>query len=285
MSRAVGLFGLRPTPLGHKWQMPLASYMDIKVLPPIPAGAFGHTNKVQGEWGMLCNDSLGCCVVSGAEHETMLWTAEGTAGTRLSQAVFGDDCTVQNYELLGNYTPGDPDTDNGCDMLHAAELRIRKGIVDANGNTHKLGVALELECGPGYLNMDQFWYANYYFDGVGLGISVTPSMQQDFADGVPWDAADYNPAQVVGGHYVPGVAREEVTLHGTTSLETDVVSWGAIQQITVPGLQVITNTVLVYGTQEKLRAGKDLEGLSWSDIRSDIHKLNHIGALRGIHRL
>jgi hypothetical protein len=234
---------------------------------------------------MLKNDVLGCCVVSGAEHETMLWTAEATAGTRLSQAVFDDYRTVKNYELLGNYTPGLTDTDNGCDMLHAAELRIRRGITDADGKNHKIGVALQLECGPGYLNMDQFWYAAYLFDGTGLGIGVTAQMQQDFADGVPWDATSFNPDQVVGGHYVPAVAREVATLHGTSALEADVISWGEKQSITVAGLQVITNTVLVYATPEKLASGKDLEGLGWSDMRADIKKLSRIGALRGIHRL
>jgi hypothetical protein len=243
--------------------------MHLTDLPPIPKGAFGHMDKVSVPWGMLMNDQLGCCVVSGAEHETMLWTAE--SGGAVAQ--FSDRVTVTNYSLLGNYVPGDPDTDQGCDMLHAAEMRIKHGILDATGKTHKLGIALELDSGPGYLNLDQFWYALYYFDGVGLGIGVTQQMQEDFADEKPWTAASYDPTAVIGGHYVPAMARESTNLHGQTVYETDVLTWGEKQQIDNSGLQAVTNTVLVYATKEKLINGKDMEGLGWSDMRSDIRKI------------
>lgn len=281
MSRAPGLFGLRPTPLGHKWALQFGSYVDLTALPPIPRGAFGHMDKVSGDWGMLMNDQLGCCVVSGSEHCVMLWTAESGSG----QAVFDDNCTVANYELLGHYNPDNPDSDQGCDMLYAAEVWMRKGIKDATGKEHKIGLALQLDCGPGYLNMEQFWYASYLFDGVGLGIGVTAAMQQAFADGQPWDASQFDPNNILGGHFVPAMAREGTGLGGVQAFDADVVTWGEKQPITVDGLQAITNTVLVYASPEKLANGKDLEGLSWSDMRADIRKLNRVGALQGIQRL
>jgi hypothetical protein len=273
MTRTVGKFGLRLPAPGHRWKFKFSDYIDLTQLPPIPPGAFGHMDKVTLPWDIYMNDVLGCCVVSGAQHETRLWVAEGTGSDTV---VFSDRATVMNYQHLGNYQPGNPDSDQGCDMLTAAQLRIRDGIVDAKGNVHKLGIALELDCGPGYLNLDQFWYANFLFDGLGLGILVTPEMQNDFQLGQPWDAADFNPNNVVGGHYVPAMAREVDTLHGTTRFEADTVSWGEVQPITVSGLQVVTTTVMCYATQEKLNNGKDLNGLSWSDMRSDINKVvNH----------
>lgn len=280
--RTPGLFGLRPTPLGHRWQMPMSAYMDLTSLPPIPSGAFGHMAMVDKPWGMYLNDQLGDCVVAGKQHCLRLWVAEGTGSDTL---VFDDACTIKNYELLGHYQPGNPESDQGCDMLFAAEMWMKHGIWDAAGNIHKIGLALELDCGPGYLNMDQFWYAAYLFDGLGLGIAVTDDMQADFADGIPWSAQSYNPSRVIGGHFVPAMAREVANLHGTSSLETDVISWDAVQPITIDGLQAITTTVLVYCSAEKLRDGKDMEGLSWSDMRSDARKVTKLGALRGIHRL
>lgn len=268
-TRSVGKYGLRPSPLGKVWKLKLRDYMHLTDLPPIPKGAFGHLDKVAGPWGVLKNDVLGCCVVSGAEHETMLWTAESGGPT----AAFDDESTILNYRLLGNYVPGDEDTDQGCDMLTAAELRIKQGIRDAKGKTHKLGIALELDSGPGYLNLDQFWYALWLFDGIGLGIGVTAQMQADFAAEKPWTASSFNPTQILGGHYVPAVARESVNLHGQTVFDADVISWGEKQAISTDGLQAITNTVLVYATKEKLNRGKDMEGLGWNDMRSDIRKL------------
>lgn len=263
--RTVGKYGLRLPAPGKKWGLKFSDYVDATALPPIPKGAFGHTDKVKVPWGILMNDQLGCCVVSGAEHETMLWTSESGSTT----AVFDDASTVKNYELLGNYQPGNPSSDGGCDMLTAAELRIKQGIVDAAGNVHKLGIALELDCAPGYLNMEQVWYALYYFDGVGFGIGVTNQMEQDFQDGVPWDGANYNPNAVVGGHYVPGMGRE----NENGSLDAEIITWGEPQAVTASGLTAMTNTVLCYASQEKLRNGVDLEGLSWSDMRADISKV------------
>lgn len=276
--RIPGQFGLRPTPLGHNWQLQLASYMDIKELPPIPAGAFGHTKLVTKPWGMYKNDELGCCVVSGKQHNLRLWLAEGTGSDTVT---FSDETTVRNYELLGHYNPSNPDSDQGCDMLYAAEVWMRHGIWDDAGKLHKIGIALELQCGDGYLNMDQFWYAAYLFDGIGLGIGVTPQMQEAFAAGTPWDVSQYDPRNVIGGHFVPAMAR----VNDNGKLVPQVITWGEPQDITVPGLQAITNTVLVYATPEKLNNGKDLEGLSYSDMRADIRQLNRVGALRGIHRL
>lgn len=269
--RTVGKYGLLLPPPGRRAKLKFGDYVDTTSLPPIPKGAFGHMDTVKVPWGMLKNDELGCCVVSGAEHEHMLWHAE--IGSPIP--VFDDASTVANYELLGGYQPGNPDTDGGCDMVAAAHKRITKGIVDANGERHFLGIALELDCGPGYLNMTQLWYAAWLFDGLGLGILVTPEWEDDFANRKPWDAADYNPDHIAGGHYVPLMAREVETLHGPSSTvyDADVVTWGEKQAITTPGLKICTTTVLAYASQEKLRNGKDVDGLSWSDMRADIKRI------------
>jgi hypothetical protein len=256
----------------------MSAYVDLKALPPIPPGAFGHTALVTKPWEMYLNDQLGDCVVAGKQHCLRMWLAEGTGSDTI---VFDDASTIRNYELLGHYDPSNPDSDQGCDMLYAAEKWISHGIWDASGKLHKIGSALELQCGDGYLNMDQFWYANYLFDGVGLGILVTPEMQDAFANGTPWDSSTFNPNRVVGGHFVPAVARESED----GVLYPEVISWADKQLITVPGLQVITTTVLVYLSPEKLANGKDANGLGYSDLRADMRMLNRVGALRGIHRL
>ncbi len=265
MSRTAGKYGLRLPAPGRKWELKLRDYMDITALPPIPAGSFGHMNMVTSSWGMLMNDTLGCCVIAGAEHEHMLWGAESYLG----QPIFNNACTVKNYEAIGGYQPGHPETDQGCDMLHAAQMRMHTGILDASGQRHFIGAALELDCTPGHLNMDQFWYAAWLFDGLGLGIQVTKSWERDFADGKPWDGADYNINDVVGGHYVPVMARED----DNGQFSADVVTWGQHHPITVSGLQASAMTVLVYVTQEKLHNGVDMEGLGWADLQSDAKKI------------
>ena len=255
MTRTVGKFGLRPTPHGRLLEYKFADFVDATKLPPIPDGDFGHLSLVTKPLDIYLNDQLGDCVVAGSQHETRLWVAEGTGS---DSVVFDDASTVKNYELLGNYRPGDPDTDQGCDMVRAAQLRIRDGIVDATGKTHKVGIALQLQ--PG--NWEQLQYALYLFDGVGIGILVTQEMQQAFADGKPWDVDQFNPNNAEGGHYVPGCARK----NGNAVVAT----WGEPQELTrdlytTPQFNTVT---ICYASAEKLRNGVDMEGIAWSQMRS-----------------
>jgi hypothetical protein len=240
--------------------MKFGDYVDLTQLPPLPAGDFGHTAEVTEPWGMYMNSTLGCCVVSAKQHTIRLWHAEGTGSDTIT---FSDQTTVENYELLGNYNPDNPDTDQGCDMLTAAHLWLQHGLVDDAGTLHKPGIALQLQAG----NWEQLLYAAYLFDGVDLGILVTPDMQQAFQNEQPWDLPDYNINDVEGGHCVPVVARKDGL--------PELITWAEPQLLTkalytAPQFNTVT---MAYASQEKLRNGVDLEGLSWSDMRSDIKKV------------
>lgn len=242
-----------------RWGLKFGDYVDLTALAPIPKGPYGHTKQVTKPWGMYKNDILGCCVVSAKQHKVRLWDAEGT-GTDTVE--FTDANTVDNYTLLGNYNPDDPDSDQGCDMLTAAHLELKRGIVDSTGRRHKPGIALQLQAG----NWEQLLYAIYYFDGVELGILVTPGMQNAFADEQPWDISQFSLDNVEGGHCVPAVSVDGLP---------EVITWAEPQKLTraiytAPQFNTIT---MCYASQEKLRNGKDEEGLSWSDMRSDIRKL------------
>jgi hypothetical protein len=260
MTRTIGKYGLRLPAPGHKWPFKFGDYVDMTQLPPIPKGDFGHTGLVTKPWEIYKNDVLGDCVVAAKQHKIRLWHAEGTGADTIT---FSDATTVKNYTMLGNYNPDDPDTDQGCDMLHAAKLELKYGVLDDAGNRHKPGIALQLQSG----NWEQLLYATYLFDGVELGVLVTPGMQQAFADEQPWDLPQYNPYDVEGGHCIPVVARADGL--------PQVITWAEPQLLTqalysAPQFNMVT---MCYATQEKLSHGKDLEGLSWSDMRSDIRKV------------
>jgi hypothetical protein len=258
--RTVGRFGMRPVPHGEHWHLKFSDYIDLTQLPPLPAGDFGHTNLVTKPWEMYMNDTLGDCVVASKQHIQRLWCAEGTGSDTV---VFDDAATVKNYELLGSYNPKDANSDQGCDPVTAAQLWISHGITDTAGNVHKVGIALQLQAS----NWEQLQYASYLFDGVELGILVTSEMQTAFANNQPWDLPQFNPNNVEGGHCVPVMAR--------TGGLPEVITWGATQQLTkalyiAPQFNAIT---MCYASQEKLRNGVDMQGLSWSDMRSDIRKV------------
>ncbi|MFI5776976.1 hypothetical protein [Nocardia sp. NPDC051570] len=69
-------------------KLKLAHYLDTTALPPAPPN-FGHENTFRN-WQMLANDRYGCCVWSGAAHETMLWAG----ANRHAGAVLRFRCAV-----------------------------------------------------------------------------------------------------------------------------------------------------------------------------------------------
>jgi hypothetical protein len=246
-----------------RWDLKFGDYVDLTQLEPLPTGDYGHTAKVTKPWGMYMNDALGCCVVSAKQHKVRLWHSEGFGSDTVT---FADAITVKNYSLFGNYQLGNPDSDQGCDMVTAAQLEVKKGVLDDLGKRHKPGIALQLQ--PG--NWEQLLYAIYYFDGVELGILVTPAMQQAFANEQPWDISQFNTADVEGGHCVLATDRKDGL--------PEVVSWGAPQKITkalytAPQFNTIT---MAYASPEKLSLGVDLEGLGWSDMRSTMRKISRL---------
>ena len=262
--RTPGKFGLRPVPHGASWPMKFSDYVDLTQLPPLPAGDFGHTALVTQPWDIYMNDTLGDCVVAAKQHKVRLWDAEGTGSDTVT---FSDATTINNYGLFGNYNPDNPGSDQGCDPVTAAHLELTTGVLDDAGHRHKPGVVLQLQAG----NWEQLLYAAYLFDGVELGILVTADMQTAFANDEPWDLPQFNPNNVEGGHCVPVVAR----VGGLPQS----ITWGAPQALTqalytAPQFNPIT---LCYASQEKLRNGKDVNGLSWSDMRVDIKR---VAALR-----
>src|SRR5271165_1339972 len=115
-------YKLGKLPAQHKpSNLKFANYVCPWQLPPLPA-QFGHERLVT-DWGMLLNDQLGCCVISGGEHEHLLWNKE--AGKTVT---FDDKATVANYHAIGGYDPNNPDSDQGCDVQVAADYRRKTGL-------------------------------------------------------------------------------------------------------------------------------------------------------------
>jgi hypothetical protein len=102
---------------------------------PIRPKKVGHGALVARKgWGMYANDHYGCCVWSGAAHETRLWTYEGSN----KNTWFRDKDILADYSECAGFDPNRPETDVGTDMQKAAAYRKNTGIRDAYGKRHKV---------------------------------------------------------------------------------------------------------------------------------------------------
>ncbi|AHH20869.1 hypothetical protein NONO_c60930 [Nocardia nova SH22a] len=239
-------------------QLNLSDYFDhTAVLPKIPA-EFGHERLVTA-WEMLANNQVGDCVWAGAAHETMLWGREAGRDVK-----FTDECVLADYTAVTGFDPSQADpytgenpTDQGTDMQAAASYRRRIGIVDTLGNRHQVAAYVALT--PG--DPDQLAAAAYVFGAVGIGLRVPAYAEDEFSAKKPWDVRHGN-ATIVGGHYVPVISRRDGNF--------DVVTWGAIQQMTPMFYRRYCDEAIVYFSREFLTADISPEGFDLAQLQADL---------------
>src|ERR1700686_1975844 len=94
----LGKLAARPFPK----KFSLVALVDTTNLPPVPA-SFGHETLIGAkDWGMLGNDAVGCCVISGGGHETMLLNKEVGKTVPFSAA-----SVLKDYSAITGYDPAD----------------------------------------------------------------------------------------------------------------------------------------------------------------------------------
>ncbi len=221
---------------------------------PTPPKTFTKHQTLVSDWGMLANADFGCCVWSGAGHETMLWTAEASR-----PAPFTDGAVLSDYSAVTGYNPNDPATDQGTDMGVAASYRRKTGVIDAAGNRHQVAAYLAITEGDKQLLKQAIWK----FSGVGVGIQFPASAMDQFNAGKPWTIRSSSP--IVGGHYVPAV--------GYDSRYVYVVTWGRLQKISWGFYGRYCDEAVAYLSWEMLTGGVSLEGFNAEQLQADLSAL------------
>jgi hypothetical protein len=219
-------FGKKPA-TEDKRDLKLADFVDKTVLPTsFPKPNFGN-GTLFSDWEMLGNgpdpsnpagspDGVGDCVIASRAHLTMLDTKVGAPAT----ARFTAESAISEYSKLSGYVPGDESTDVGLDMRAVCSYQKRYGLLDADGNRHKIGAYLTFPPGDGLLAMQAIWI----FGGYAHGFSVPESAIEQFDKGEIWD--DVGDTNILGGH--------EVCAVGTMDWKTKqtVITWARRQEMT-----------------------------------------------------
>jgi hypothetical protein len=227
---------------------------------PKPPDQFGHeTLFPRRGWGMLGNDDWGDCAIAGPAHETMLLTKEGQRTAAFTTAgVLSDYSAVTGFDPNAG-PPGDNPTDQGSEVRKVLGYRRETGVVDAQGNRHKIGAYVRLD----QQNLEQIWQAMYLFQVVGIGIYPFPKSALDqFHDNEPWDVVDGSHEE--GGHYVCCVGKRDAI---------GVVTWGTLQPMTQRFFSKYCDEAWTYISEENLVNGKNLEGFDMEQLRADLAAL------------
>lgn len=225
-------------------KLKLANYSNIPLPPP-------SETAVNLNWQMLGNDSVGDCVFAGAGHETMSWNNEAK-----KTIIFSAQSVLSDYSAVTGYDPKDPSTDQGTDMQVAASYRKKTGVIDAQGNRHKIGAYVGIT--PG--NKAEIKQAIYLFGAIGIGIQFPASAMAQFNTGKNWTVISSSPIE--GGHYIPAI--------GYSSRYIYVVTWGKLIKASWGFILKYMDEGIAYLSPEMLTNSKSLEGFDINTLTQDL---------------
>lgn len=183
----------------------LSSY--IKPALPAPPASCDYSKGIT-YWGMMNNDTLGCCTVAAAAHAIQIFSANVGTEVTLSDAE-----VLAYYSKWDGYVPGDPSTDNGG---------IELDVLNRWKNEEFAGHPLLAFADASVKNMTELKQAIWLFGGLYIGFSVPAYIMQNTPE--RWDVASGVDDGIVGGHavFVMGYDADGVFL----------VSWGGVYKMT-----------------------------------------------------
>jgi hypothetical protein len=235
--------------------------MDFKAGPWPGWGMFGNGPCDDGSitnQGSYMYNGAGNCAWAGPGHETMMLdknagrpVAKFTCLNLLNQ--------YAEYLGIGSATALNANNDQGSDVRQVLQWRATKGLLDVNGNAHKVGVYVSGE--PG--NFQDLWEMFYFFEAAGMGINFPNSAMDQFNNGKMWQPV--NGAQIDGGHYIPIVGRPS---NGVWTC----ITWGQRQLMTNSFITKYCDEIWAYISPERYNAvtGDTLENYKDADLEKFI---------------
>lgn len=240
----------------------IEKYLEFTAL-PTPPRRFGF-GKLYTDWGMLGNgpdgtvapnfQGAGDCVWAGFDHEEEMWT------TIVGKPVqFTGANAISDYSAQTGYVLGDDTTDNGTDVRSALGYRRQTGVVDANGNRHKIGAYVLLNV----QSWEHLITAAWIFGAVGMGFQFPDSAWNQL--GGLWDVVPG--AQIDGGHYVPVVGSMDARVKATC------ITWGKRQEFTRAFYEAYNDESWTFIAPDVLRNGQGLHHIDLATLNADLAAL------------
>lgn len=182
----------------------LGKYMT-PALPPPPVSV--DWTKGITSFGMMLNDTLGCCTIAAGAHAVQIFSAN-TVG----EVTINDTDVLSYYEKWDGYNPSDPNTDQGG---------IELDVLNAWKRDEFAGHALIAYADPSVSSPTQIKQAINLFGGVYIGLEVSNYIMRNMP--AIWDVVD-DDLGIDGGHavFVTGYDAQTLTF----------ISWGQLYKMT-----------------------------------------------------
>lgn len=255
LNRNVKFGRKRPVALGPHFK--LRNYL-MQGLPAPPSSFDWSPAALPSLRNIYLNDSLGDCVIAEGYH------AEGVAtGNAGSVFVATQDQITADYSAIGEYVPGDPSTDQGCDEVTALNWWCSHGF--ANGT--KLLGWLTVDA----TNVVEIQTCIWLFEELDLCAGLPDAFVNPFPSGDGFVWSDTTP-DMNNGHSFGGFG------YDTTGVKID--SWALFGTITYASIAAICSQSAGGGlyirlTPDMLAKGqaKAPNGVDWSTLISDFDSM------------
>jgi len=249
-------FGRR-RPVARYPRLSLKNYL-AKALPNPPPQWNWRRLAVPSLEEMYLNDTEGDCVIAELGHSAGVLTANATG----TPALFTGTQINALYSAIGGYVPGDPSTDNGCDIQTALNYWGLNGLLP--DGSHKI---------QGYLavnpaDITELQLAVFLFENLCFGLDLPDAWVSPppATDGFVWDVA--GPPDQANGHCVLGFGYNRIGVAISTWALEGVMTYAAIAQYCAAANQgelytVISQDGLIKASQ------RAPNGFSWNQLQAD----------------
>lgn len=230
----------------------LSNYIRKAALPPAPAEVSWITRLTAAEaLPMYLNDKLGDCVAAAAGHMIQQWNFYAGHPAQPTDADI-----LTSYEAVGGYDPGNPNTDNGMDMLSYLNYWRTTGL-----GGHKILAFMSVD----WTNQEEVRSAIQIFGNVYIGVQLPTSAQGQTAwtvtQGGIYSAAGQPGSW--GGHCIPIDAGSPETYTVTT--------WGTTLKMSHNFFEDYCDEAFAVLSQDWIGVtGDSPEGLDLAQLQADL---------------
>lgn len=239
-------------------KMHLKNYLKALPAPPPTSDYAPKGGSVLAD--IMLNDQLGDCVIAGAYHVVGVETGNATGAPYHATK----SQIISDYSAIGGYKPGQPSTDQGCDIPKALKYWQSHGF--ANGTKLLGSIAVDAT------DKNEVMLAMYLFENLYFGVALPDKWITPFpsGNGFVWDVAGAPDLQ--NGHCFVGVGHDAVGVH--------IDTWGMIGTVTYAAIAKYCTSITdgelhVLLTPDQLAKGqsKAPNGIDWSALLSDFNSL------------